>query len=224
MTALLAKLDDRLGPGGAPADESAHTRCLGETNPEIRNHLGRASLPSYSSRSSGAPPASVPRRGSGATGRPAARPSRSSTPDHTEAIHLVNQRRRMWIMAGPNRKMVARVHSTDSHKLSASSPKMKCAAAKRDNEYAGVWLTQSLLSAKLVVAQWVPMCPCSTVLPAVSDPRKVESNPGKHESLSDPGDIPRSRESGNSSRSCGSDSSRARARLRRVVAVWQMEP
>jgi hypothetical protein len=36
------------------------------------------------------------------------------------------------------------------------------------------------------------MCPCSTVLPAVSDLRKVESNPGKHESLSDPGDIPRS--------------------------------
>src|SRR5271167_2800013 len=46
------------------------------------------------------PPASVPRRGSGATGRPAARPSRSSTHDHTEPIHLVNQRRRMWIMAG----------------------------------------------------------------------------------------------------------------------------
>jgi len=49
----------------------------------------------------------------------------------------VNQRRRMWIMAGPNRKMVARVHSTDSHKLSASSPNLKCAAAQRDNEYDG---------------------------------------------------------------------------------------
>ena len=39
-----------------------------------------------------------------------------------------------------------------------------------------------MLSAKLVVAQWVPMYSCLTVLPAVSDPRKVESNPGKHES------------------------------------------
>ena len=35
---------------------------------------------------------------------PRRRPSRSSTPDHTEPIHLVNQRRRMWIMAGLNRK------------------------------------------------------------------------------------------------------------------------
>jgi hypothetical protein len=33
----------------------------------------------------------------------------------------------------------------------------------------------------LVVTQLVPMCSCLTVLPA-SDPRKVESNPGKHES------------------------------------------
>jgi hypothetical protein len=32
------------------------------------------------------------------------------------------------------------------------------------------------------IAQWVPMCSCLTDLPAVSDPRKVESNPGKHES------------------------------------------
>jgi hypothetical protein len=32
---------------------------------------------------------------SGAAGRPAAKASRSSTPDHTEPIHLVNQRRRM---------------------------------------------------------------------------------------------------------------------------------
>jgi hypothetical protein len=44
-------------------------------------------------------------------------------------------------MAGPNRKMVARVHSTDTHKLSASSPKLKRAAAQRDNEYSGVYLT-----------------------------------------------------------------------------------
>ncbi len=43
----------------------------------------------------GAAPASVPRRGSGATADPRRRPSRSSTPDHTEPIHLVNQRRRM---------------------------------------------------------------------------------------------------------------------------------
>ena len=35
---------------------------------------------------------------------PRRRPSRSSTPDHTEPIHLVNQRRRMWIMAGSNRQ------------------------------------------------------------------------------------------------------------------------
>ena len=34
-------------------------------------------------------------------------------------------------------KMVARAHSTDTHKLSASSPKLKCAAARRDNEYDG---------------------------------------------------------------------------------------
>ena len=32
---------------------------------------------------------------SGAAGRPAAKASRSSTPDHTEPIHLVNQRRRV---------------------------------------------------------------------------------------------------------------------------------
>ena len=37
-------------------------------------------------------PASVPRRGSGATADPRRRPSGSSTPDHTEPIHLVNQR------------------------------------------------------------------------------------------------------------------------------------
>jgi hypothetical protein len=28
---------------------------------------------------------------------------------------------------------------TDTHKLSASSPKLKCAAAQRDNEYSGVY-------------------------------------------------------------------------------------
>jgi hypothetical protein len=68
---------------------------------------------------------------------PRRRPSRSSTRDHTEPIHLVNQRRRMWIMAGPNRKMVARVHSTDTHKLSASSPNLKYAAAQRDTNTTG---------------------------------------------------------------------------------------
>ena len=50
---------------------------------------------------------------------PRRRPSRSSTPDHTEPIHLVNQRRRMC-NGGFKSKMVARVHSTDTHKLSAS--------------------------------------------------------------------------------------------------------
>jgi hypothetical protein len=34
---------------------------------------------------------------------PRRRPSRSSTPDHTSRFNLVNQRRRTWIMAGPNR-------------------------------------------------------------------------------------------------------------------------
>jgi hypothetical protein len=66
-------------------------------------------------------------------------PSRSSTPDHTEPIHLVNQRRRMWIMAGQIGKWLREVHSNDRHKLSASSPKLKYAAAQRNNEYSGVY-------------------------------------------------------------------------------------
>ena len=54
--------------------------------------------------SPGAATRSVPLRGSGATGRPAAKASRPSTPDPTEPIHLVNQRRRIWIVADSNRK------------------------------------------------------------------------------------------------------------------------
>jgi hypothetical protein len=38
-------------------------------------------------------------------------------------------------------KMVARVHSTDTRNLSASSPRLKRAAAQHDNEYGGVNLT-----------------------------------------------------------------------------------
>ena len=38
---------------------------------------------------------------------------------------------------GAKSKMVARVHSTDSHKLWASSPNLKYAAAQRDNQYEG---------------------------------------------------------------------------------------
>jgi hypothetical protein len=38
---------------------------------------------------------------------------------------------------GAKSKMVARVHSTDSHKLSASSQNLKYAAAQRDNQYGG---------------------------------------------------------------------------------------
>ena len=70
---------------------------------------------------------------------PRRRPSRSSTRDHTEPIHLVNQRRRMWIMAGQIGKWLREVHSNDRHKLSASSPKLKCAAAQPNNEYSGVY-------------------------------------------------------------------------------------
>jgi hypothetical protein len=58
-------------------------------------------------------------------------------PDHTEPIHLVNQRRRMWIMAGQIGKWLREVRSNDRHKLSASSPKLKYAAAQSDNEYDG---------------------------------------------------------------------------------------
>jgi hypothetical protein len=60
-----------------------------------------------------------PGRRSGATGRPAAKALPIIDPDHTEPIHLVNQRRRMWIMAGSNRKWL-RECTTDTHKLSAS--------------------------------------------------------------------------------------------------------
>jgi hypothetical protein len=77
-----------------------------------------------------------PGRGVALLADPRRRPYRSSTPDHTEPIHLVNQRRRMC-NGGFKSKIVARAHSTDTRKLSASSLKLKCAAAQRDNKYDG---------------------------------------------------------------------------------------